>query len=662
LLALTGGMLRVAGLKTRADWLKRQEAVRAKLMESFGPLPEKTPLRAQVTGSVVRNGVRIEKVVFESMPSLYVTGCIFAPEGSSGKHPAIIQVSGHGFAAFRGQGTLKMLQALARNGFVVFAMDPLGQGERIQYWDPDKKASMMGTSPTQEHSYFGDQMFISGISPGRYFAWDGIRAVDYLLSRNDVDPDRIGIFGCSGGGTQTTFIAALEPRIKASVPGCYITGFRRLLESIGPQDAEQNPYRALALGLTHGDFLQVRAPRPLLVSSTTRDFFSIQGAIETVAETRKAYQALGFPDDIGHVTDDAGHGFHGTVPDIHAFFQKVLGVPDKVTQEGPVEVNPEDVQVTSTGQLATSLKGETAFSINRKESEKLVARLERARKNPESHLPQALAEARSLSGFSTGQAEGAPVFRGRYQRDGYSVELFALPGEGDYVIPLLLFSPRGSGSRPALIYLHPKGKITDAQPGGRIESLVRKGYVVAAPDLLGTGETEPEKLGLWTYAAVMLGKSIVGIQAGDVSRVVKFLKSRAEVDPSRISGMALESMGPVLLHAAAFDPSIRSIALAGSPLSYRSVVMNRFYEVPFSACVAGALTAYDLPDLAAAVAPRKILFLRPSNQLMKQAGEEEVSEELRFPRAVYSSRSAAGNIRVEASGDLNGLADWLADR
>jgi hypothetical protein len=274
----------IAGLKSAEDWITRQKKVSDILMKTIGPFPEKTPLNARVTGIVQKDGFRIEKVIYESMPGLYVTAVMLIPDGKVKNRPAIIQVSGHGFAAFRSAGTQRQIYNLARKGFIVFAIDPLGQGERIQYWDDVKKGSVLGTSPTSEHSHFGNQMFLSGISPIRYFIWDGIRGVDYLLTRKEVDSERIGIYGCSGGGTQATFIAAFDERIKAAVIGCYITGFRRLLESIGPQDAEQNIYHGIKHGITHADLLQVRAPRPLLISSTTRDFFSIQGAVETYNE------------------------------------------------------------------------------------------------------------------------------------------------------------------------------------------------------------------------------------------------------------------------------------------------------------------------------------------------------------------------------------------
>lgn len=210
----------VASIKTKEEWIQRQSGVKKKLFELVGPFPEKTPLNAKITGIVKKEGFRIEKVVYESMPGFYVTGCLFIPDKIKGKRPAVIQVSGHSTAAFRSRGTQTQLYNLVKKGFIVFAIDPIHQGERLQYWDESSKKFLLGTSPTAGHGYYGSQMLISGISPIRYFVWDGIRGVDYLLSRKEVDPGRIGIYGCSGGGTQTTFIAAMDDRIKVAVPGC----------------------------------------------------------------------------------------------------------------------------------------------------------------------------------------------------------------------------------------------------------------------------------------------------------------------------------------------------------------------------------------------------------------------------------------------------------
>jgi dienelactone hydrolase len=659
----------IAELKTSEDWTARQKKVKEVLMKLVGPFPGKTPLNARITGIVKKDGYRIEKVIYESIPDFLVTACLFIPDGikAKEKRPVIIQVSGHGFQAFRSPGTIRQILNLVSRGFIVFAIDPVGQGERVQYWDNEKKASRLGTSPVSEHSYFGNQMFLSGISPIRYFTWDGIRGVDYLISRKEVDPDRIGIFGCSGGGTQTTFIAALDDRIKAAAPGCYITGYRRLLESIGPQDAEQNIYQGIKYGITHADLLELRAPKPLLISSTTRDYFSIQGAMESFAEVKMAYKAFGKEENAGQVIDDSGHGFARNINAIYSFFETTLDRPGGAKEVKYEALKPDELQVTPTGQIVTSYGGETAFTIGLRTAKALVSKLMESRKNPGTHLSSVTIGAKELSGYIAPRPETKYVFRGRYQRKGYAVEMYALQGEGNYVIPLLLFVPANVARCPSVIYIHPKGKSTDAAAGGRIEQLTRGGFIVAAPDLIGTGEVAPDSRDgtdyIPNYVALLTGRSIPGIQAGDIIRVVNFLKMRNDVDINNIGSIAFDEMCPALLHAAAFDRSINPVILSGPPVSYRSIATNRDYEVRLSeevvqaanasnevnysnSTVAGALTGYDLPDLIGCIAPGKIALIDIKDQMKKTAPEEVINEELQFPRSVYLLKKAPGNIRI----------------
>jgi len=210
----------ISKLKSKVDWIKRQKKVKDKLMEIVGPFPEKTPLNPRITGIVKKKGYRIEKIIYESMPNFYVTGCLFIPDGIVGKQPAILNVIGHTSISFRRYTYQTLIHNLVKKGFIVFVIDPISQGERWQYYDPDKKASIIANyasadrasatgnpelrhSPAMEHSYIGNQCFISGVSLGRYFIWDGIRGIDYLLTRSEVDPERIGVTGLSGGGTQT---------------------------------------------------------------------------------------------------------------------------------------------------------------------------------------------------------------------------------------------------------------------------------------------------------------------------------------------------------------------------------------------------------------------------------------------------------------------------
>ena len=323
----------IAKLKTKSDWLKRQEKVKETLMKIVGPFPEKTSLNPRVTNIIRKDGYRIEKIIYESMPNFYVTGCLFIPDGIIGKRPAILNVIGHSAESFRRDIYQILILNLVKKGFIVFAIDPIGQGERLQYYDPEKKASVIGGSTT-EHSYFGNPCFLAGVSSGRYFTWDGIRGIDYLLTRSEVDSERIGVTGLSGGGTLSSYIFAFDERVKAAAPTCYLAGWRRILECFGAPDAEQNFYHGISNGMDHADLLEVRAPNPALIVTTTRDFVPIQGAREICREIKKVYKAFGKEENILMVEDDYEHGFTRKNNEATcAFFQKHLDLPGDPSAE-----------------------------------------------------------------------------------------------------------------------------------------------------------------------------------------------------------------------------------------------------------------------------------------------------------------------------------------
>src|SRR5690606_10243951 len=154
----------------------------------------------------------------------------------------------------------------------------------------------------------------------------------YLLTRKEVDPQRIGITGRSGGGTQSAYIAAIDPRIHAVAPENYLTNFTRLLQMKRPQDAEQNPFNSIDKGIDQSDFLVVRAPKPALMITTTRDIFSIQGSRESAKEIARIYQAYDKPANFSMVTDDTVHASTRKNREaMYAFFQKHLNNPGDST-------------------------------------------------------------------------------------------------------------------------------------------------------------------------------------------------------------------------------------------------------------------------------------------------------------------------------------------
>ncbi len=667
-------------LKSANDWSRRQAEVRKKLMGFVGTFPEKGALNPRITGTIKKDGYRIEKIVFESYPGFYVTGCLYLPEKIKKNAPAILNVIGHNQEAFRNPLYQVINYNLVKKGIIVFAIDPPGQGEHVQVYDTAVKFSYAGYS-VLEHCYFGNQCFLSGFNCAKYFIWDGIRAIDYLVSRKDVDPQRIGVTGFSGGGTVTSYLAAYDERVKVSVPCSWATASRRQLETKGGQDAEAEFYKAVSEGITFEDLLEVRAPKPTLLTFVSRDeYLSLQGAREAWRETKGAFELLGKPENLVMVEDDSKHWMTSKIRlAIYEFFMKHFNITGDPSEKEADILTPEELTVTPTGQIATYLGGDMIFDINKRETIPLIEKLEKSRADIGAHLSEINDKAIQISGYiSPGSSPEEPFINGRYLREGYTVTKFAIRGEGYYPIPFLLFVPDDNSSKhPSIIYLNPKGKATDAGPGGAIEKLVKKGYIVAATDVLGIGETANTAARGITdgYTAVLIGRSVVAIQAADIVRMENYLKSRSDTDPLKIGALGLNEMCIPLIHAAAFDPSINNITLVGPLISFRTVVMNSHYkigltpraggnywhphEIDFSWGVGGALQAYDLPDLIGNIAPRKVLMADIRNQMLEPASTELISQELDFPHKAFSFKKASENLKVESTyEDFGTLVDW----
>ncbi|HEY1993936.1 MAG TPA: acetylxylan esterase [Edaphobacter sp.] len=284
----------IATISTRAQAEARQREVREKILSLIGGLPEKTRLNAKVLGTTQAEGFRIEKILYQSQPNFPVTALLYLPDPkpnasakSQQKLPAIVIAPGHGFTGKTTDYTFA--STFARNGFAVLSYDPIGQGERLQYPDPADPSKTLLKASTGEHGEAGLQPTLIGDALARTFAWDGIRAVDYLTSRPEIDPNRIGAFGCSGGGTMTSLLGALDPRVHAIAVACYLTSFDTLLPTLGPQDAEQSTPNFIASGLDFPDWVELAAPRPYAIISTAQDMFPYAGALATVTESRRFY-------------------------------------------------------------------------------------------------------------------------------------------------------------------------------------------------------------------------------------------------------------------------------------------------------------------------------------------------------------------------------------
>ncbi len=644
---------KIAAIQTLSGWQKRQAEVKKMLQFMVGPLPTKTPLNAQVTGTVQRPGFTVEKILFESMPGFKVTGCLFLPKNRQDKAPAILYCSGHSSNGFRYQKYQNVVLNLVQKGFIVFAFDPIGQGERLQYFDPETGESRIGIS-VKEHSYSNNQCFMIGSSVARYFIRDGVRALDYLISRPEVDPARLGCHGNSGGGLQTACISAVDDRIKVAAVSGYITNYKWMLKSLGVQDGEQNLYQSWAHGFDIPDLIQVRAPKPMLVMATTRDFFPIRGAREAFAESQNIYRLYEQPDHLQKVEDDGRHGYTlKTRQAMYAFFQKHLNLPGD-PREGPVQLFSDvELTVTGTGQVSTGPGSETVFSLNRQETQTKLEKLTESRQNPAKHCETVQAIMPEVAGYPDPYAKPVDaVMTGQYS-DSLLIEKRFIEGVGDYPIPFVIISPETVTKKTVVLYLDPAGKALDPENQRYYQTFLEAGHIVVIPDLINTGEVGPTEFkgdatindissNIW-YMAVQNATSIVGLRAADVNRLVNYLQQRFPERP--VAGVSRSHFNVVLLHAAAMNLRIRAVAMFEPLLSFESMVMNEYYSMEnLYAAPSGVIGRYDLPDLAACLAPRPIVMVNTLDQNGQAVSLDRAGQAYQFTTDVYQQKDAESNL------------------
>ncbi len=336
-------------VKTPEEIAAYQTRLRGEFADRLGEFPQRTPLNAQVVGRIPADGYRIEKLVLESQTAHYVTALLYVPEGD-GPFPAVVVPSGHSATGKAADYNQLACMLLARHGIAALAYDPIGQGERSHFLTPAGKPRYNSTT---EHTLVGAGCIPLGRNTATFRIWDGMRMIDYLASRPDIDPKRIGATGCSGGGTLTSYLMALDDRVACAAPSCYITSFRRLIQTIGPQDAEQNIFGQLDAGLDHADYLLLRAPRPTLVLASTHDFFDIAGTWDSFRQAKRFYTRLGYPERVEIIELDARHGY--PQPQREAmlrWMQRWLQQRDEAATEPDLEPRPvQDLLCTPQGQV-----------------------------------------------------------------------------------------------------------------------------------------------------------------------------------------------------------------------------------------------------------------------------------------------------------------------
>ena len=574
---------------------------REAFLDALGPWPDRTPLNPQTTGVIEREGYTIEKVMFESQPNHHVTALLYLPKGE-GPHPAVLVPCGHAREGKAAQAYQRGSMLLAEQGIAAFCFDPIEQGERIGMRNEDGSDHSWGT---EAHMAVGAGSILLGTNTASYEIWDGMRAIDYLLERREIDSTRIGCAGNSGGGTQTAYLMALDERIAVAAPSCYITSFPRLLDTIGAQDAEQNIHGQLAAGLDHADYLILRAPKPTLICAATKDFFDIGGTWDSYRDAKRVFTTLGYPERVALAEANEGHGWSQPLREATAQWMQrwLLGIDEPVREGDLVVLSPDEAQVTETGQVM-DLPGErSSFDLNRER----LANLREARTQAWAALSddEKRATVRAVTGIR--EADAIDPARARQDAPDWFPEAVAPDLER-----ITLETDEGI-RLPAAISGDLVGKqVSLVLPGadGEIEALLSaEAEAVAVVFLRGLGPTKSargstrwaERFGSdWAEAAhaYLHGRSFVAMRAEDIVAVAHWLHEQGAAAITIIAG---EEAATPVLHAAFLEPALfRALEVPGGIHSWERYIDNPAEPTPHADVIHGALTVYDRTDLVAA--------------------------------------------------------------
>lgn len=605
---------RVMGLTTRDEALAYIADVRTKVAAVFGPRPQRTPLNVRVTGELDRGCYRVRKLLFESRPNHWVSALLYVPAGR-GPHPAVLSPCGHSWNAKAGDVYQRYSQGLARLGYVTLIFDPIGQGERLQY--PDGKGGSIWAPNDRfpsvwEHNAIDRQQTLVGEWVGRWFVWDGIRAMDVLLAQPEVDPTRVGVTGVSGGGTMTAYTVACDPRLTMSAPCCWVSSWQHNVSNEEPLDGEQCPPGVLAAGLEQSDLLLVAAPKPVLIVTEEQDFFDQRGSLEALDRVRHVYRLLGAADKVGYYVGPGVHGYwQGGREAMYAFFNRFTGI-DAPSPEPQVVVETDAaLQCTPTGQTSDLPGARRVPDFTREWAEQLAA--QRGRPTGE----ELVRRVRSV--LRLPERSGPPDYRvlrnwgGRgYARS--SAQQFVLetdPASGGQVIATKLEDEYracrpGRGDGPALLYLPHLSSDAELREQPWLRELEKTNPSFFACDYRGIGESRPDTCrpdaffghygSDYYYAAIamMLGESYVAWRVHDVLCTLDWMASLG-YDQVHLVAQGWGAIPGAL--AALLDDRVRTVTLRHALRSYSHLTAEALQRWPQSAMLPGVLREFDLPDV-----------------------------------------------------------------
>jgi len=587
-------------LGTISEANEYQESVLKAINRAFSPVPTKTSLNPKITGEVQRDGYRIEKVIFESRPNCLVTGNLYIPDKIDGKAPGVIAPCGHsenGKACDLYQG---FCQRLAVSGFVVLIYDPFNQGERDQYVSLPERNAVRSCCPA--HNMMGKQLELIGEYFGMWRVWDGIRALDYLLDRPEVDPTRIGLTGNSGGGTLTTWLWAVEDRFTMAAPGCFVTTFLNNLENELPADCEQYPPGVVGAGLEMADLFIARAPKPVLLLGQKYDYFDRRGFLLAYEDLQRFYEVLKAPrENIACSLGPQGHGYSSHNQEAMVdFFCFHAGIKSVRIPETEV-LSDEELYATPKGNVVLA-GSKPIYDMIAEKSDKLSAKRR--------HLDAESLRKRLIRLLDISLSGDVPHYRVLRPTNiaGNAYARYAIETEPDIqaIMKKRMAKPQYAGTFDLEETIHlyiPHISSKEDIINDPLVAELKSAHELYLLDVRGFGESMPENIErffqpygmdyMFHGHGLLLGESYLGRRVHDTLSAINLLMHEGARD-IHLYGRGQGAI--IALLASIIQPNIWSVTIKNAPESYESWTHSPLVMWPSANFLRNALKYFDLPD------------------------------------------------------------------
>ena len=618
--------------------------VRDSFFDAIGGLPnERTPLNAHCTGAIDRGAFVIEKTIYESLPGFYVTSALYLPKNISEPTPVVVFVHGHSDQGKSYPVYQAVCVDLANNGFIAFAIDPPGQGERFQYFDPQEDKRIIGGCTT-EHTHAGLQFTLGGASVGRHFIWDVMRGLDYLETRPEVDTKRVGLTGNSGGGTQSCLLMMSEPRFAAAVPCTFVMSLEAYMKTGQPQDSEQIVRGAFAFGPDHDDYLTAMAPKPVLVGAAAYDYFPIEGAKQSVARAKQVYQLYGAEDKVDIFVAPTRHAYSPYLREacVNWYKKHFRGEEPDFKTANPATLPENELWCTPKGQILDAFRNcRTVFDLNRERLQQTMPPFkpitdEAKRAEHKQKMRQAVV---NILGLPQGrEATIHPRLTAENVVDGYPTEKIFFFSEPNIVVTGVMVHPKDNA--PAVqtdLVLLENGTNDIPNERERLEKLLAQNHRLFIFDVRGVGgvEVRPVNRGGQPHGteyklgsdAMMLGISTLGLRVFDVLRGYDYLKTGDDVERVGLYGFG---SGAIFAYfAATLEEGFSDLVFVDMLYSYRHLTETRYYSrdiYNLRVMAWGILRHFDLVDLLPCLAQRACKFITPRDAKGEVLTAEEFTQ------------------------------------